>query len=68
VNQAVEKKFDMIISHHPLFFCSFQFQQNIPIYSAHTNLDKTDGGTTDTIIEILGFSKRQRSWSVYALG
>ena len=59
VNQAVEKKFDMIISHHPLFFVPFSFNKNIPIYSAHTNLDKTKGGTTDTIIEILGFSKRQ---------
>jgi len=55
VNQAVEKKCDMIVSHHPLFFIPFTYNKNIPIYSAHTNLDKADGGTTDTLIELLGF-------------
>lgn len=53
INQAIEKNCDMIISHHPLFFVPFSFNKNIPIYSAHTNLDKTHGGTTDTLIEIL---------------
>lgn len=51
INQAVEGNFDMIIAHHPLFFIPFEFNKNIPIYSAHTNLDKADGGTTDTLIE-----------------
>lgn len=55
INQAQEKNCDMIISHHPLFFVPFEFNKNIPIYSAHTNLDKARGGTTDTLIEALGF-------------
>lgn len=55
INQAIEKNCDMIISHHPLFFVPFDFNKGIPIYSAHTNLDKTDGGTTDTLIEVLNF-------------
>lgn len=53
VNQAVEGNFDLIIAHHPLFFVPFSFNQGISIYSAHTNLDKTDGGTTDTLIKLL---------------
>lgn len=60
VNQAAAKNCDMIISHHPLFFVPFTFNKNIPIYSAHTNLDKADGGTTDTLIEVLGFNKAQK--------
>ena len=60
INQAVEGNFDLIISHHPLFFVPFEFNKNIPIYSAHTNLDKADGGTTDTMIEVLGFSRVQK--------
>lgn len=53
INQALEKNCDMLITHHPLFFIPFEYNKNIPIYSAHTNLDKTDGGTTDTLIELL---------------
>lgn len=60
IKQAVTKNCDMIISHHPLFFIPFEFNKNIPIYSAHTNLDKADGGTTDTLIELLGFPKAQK--------
>lgn len=55
VNQAAAKNCDLIIAHHPLFFIPFEFNKNIPIYSAHTNLDKADGGTTDTLINALGF-------------
>ncbi len=56
INQAVSGNFDLIIAHHPFiypFFIPFEFNKNIPIYSAHTNLDKCDGGTTDTMIEDL---------------
>lgn len=60
IEQAVEKNFDMIIAHHPLFLIPFEFNKTIPIYSAHTNLDKAEGGTTDTLIKILGFNKAQK--------
>lgn len=60
IEQAIEGKCDMIISHHPLFSIPFEFNKNIPIYSAHTNLDKVEGGTTDTLVEVLGFCKAQK--------
>lgn len=60
INQAVRKNCSMIIAHHPLFFIPFEFNARIPIYSAHTNLDKADGGTTDTLIKVLGFKVTQK--------
>ena len=54
VRQAREQNCDMIISHHPLF-CVPLGWKNIDIYCAHTNLDKVHGGTTDTLVETLGF-------------
>lgn len=59
--QATEKNCDMIISHHPLFFIPFELNKNIPIYSAHTNLDKADGGTTDTLINVLCLPKAEKT-------
>lgn len=61
VKQAKEQNCDMIISHHPLFLInchselvSESLEPQIDIYCAHTNLDKTRGGTTDTLIQTLG--------------
>ena len=56
VRQAKEKNCNMIISHHPLFFVPFEYK-DINIYSAHTNLDRAEGGISDLIIEKLGFTK-----------
>lgn len=56
IGQAKKNNCDMIISHHPIFFIPFDFNQDIAIYSAHTNLDKAEGGTTDTLIETLELS------------
>jgi len=53
--QAIEKDCDMIISHHPLFFVPLNCL-DIDIYCAHTNMDKTLGGTTDTFVKTLGLS------------
>lgn len=61
INQTVEKNCDMIISHHPLFSVPISFNKGISIYCAHTNLDKADGGTTDTLIELLGLQKISNS-------
>ena len=60
INQAIEKNCDLIISHHPLFFVPMSFNKVVSIYSAHTNLDKTDGGTTDTLIDLLGFKNPEK--------
>lgn len=56
VAQARKNDCDMIISHHPLFYVPLEYR-DINIYSAHTNLDRAEGGTTDTIIKKLGFKK-----------
>ena len=56
VNQARKQNCEMIVSHHPLFYVPIAWE-NINIYSAHTNLDKANGGTTDTIIKVLGLDK-----------
>lgn len=53
IRQAKEKNCDMIISHHPLFCVPIEYR-DIDIYCAHTNLDRTDGGTTDVLINTLG--------------
>lgn len=52
--QAKQNNCDMIISHHPLFCVPLKYS-DIDMYCAHTNLDKADGGTTDTLIKKLGF-------------
>lgn len=56
IKQAEKNNCDMVISHHPLFYIPFEYK-NINIYCAHTNLDRTQGGTTDTLIDVLGLSK-----------
>lgn len=56
IKQARELGCDMIISHHPLFYVPADWA-DIDIYSAHTNLDKANGGTTDTLIKNLGLEQ-----------
>ena len=51
--QAKRHGCDLIISHHPLFVIPLKYR-DIQIYSAHTNMDKAIGGTTDTLLENLG--------------
>lgn len=58
--QAIQKNCDMIISHHPLFFVPLEYR-NLNIYCAHTNLDRAEGGTTDTLIKKLGFEKSENN-------
>ena len=53
IKQAKEKNCDMIISHHPLFCVPTKYK-DIDIYCAHTNLDRTEGGTTDVLVSTLG--------------
>lgn len=66
IRQAKAQNCEMIISHHPLFsinchseLFSESLQPCIDIYCAHTNLDRTNGGTTDTLIAALGFKISQ---------
>jgi dinuclear metal center YbgI/SA1388 family protein len=69
LNQAINNDCDLIISHHPMLFEKFNcisienkatllaikaIQNNIQVYSAHTNLDSTKGGIADKLAELLG--------------
>jgi dinuclear metal center YbgI/SA1388 family protein len=68
IKQALEQNCQMIISHHPMFkiectkeLLTNKFEPKIDIYSAHTNLDKAQGGTTDTLIKtVFPLSQIQR--------
>lgn len=60
IKQALEQNCDMIISHHPLFYIPTDWK-NMDIYSAHTNLDRTNGGTTDTLVKSLGLEVSKKS-------
>lgn len=64
IKQALSQNCDMIISHHPMFEISLEselvtdkYEPKIDIYSAHTNMDKANGGTTDTVIKTLGLDE-----------
>ncbi|MGI5851093.1 MAG: Nif3-like dinuclear metal center hexameric protein [Clostridiales bacterium] len=69
VEEAVKKKVDMIIAHHPLIFSPLKrivdnsiegrlilplVSHNIAVYCAHTNLDMAMGGVDDTLARLLG--------------
>ena len=66
VAEAIQKKVDLIISHHPLMYRGVkQVLKPDPLYAlvasgigfiaAHTNLDVADGGVTDLMLTRLGF-------------
>ncbi len=69
VDEAVRKQADLIISHHPVIFKPIKavndeswatsvvmglLRSDIPVFCAHTNLDKADGGMDDALAERLG--------------
>ncbi len=64
LEQAITNDCDLIITHHPLIFNSMKkitnpliletIKNNICVYCAHTNLDKTYGSTTDALCGVLG--------------
>lgn len=71
INQAIEKNCELLITHHPLLFGKINklsiknpytatvikaIKNNLNIYSAHTNLDKTNGGTGDYLAYELGLN------------
>lgn len=69
VDEAIEKKVDLIIAHHAIIYrplANLQIdtpmgkvyekliKNDIAVYVAHTNLDVTDGGMNDWMAEVLG--------------
>ncbi|MDO5444479.1 MAG: Nif3-like dinuclear metal center hexameric protein [Eubacteriales bacterium] len=72
IAEAVEKKAQLIVTHHPLIFGSFKnvlsedptgkklielAKKEICVLSMHTNLDKAEGGVNDVLIRLLGVEK-----------
>jgi dinuclear metal center YbgI/SA1388 family protein len=68
VDEAIEKKVDLIIAHHPLIYRPLQkittdslpgriieklIKNEIAVYTAHTNLDVAKGGVNDLLAEAL---------------
>ena len=69
VDYAVQNKFDLIVSHHPLIFHPLKsvtendhvsrkvitlIKNDISVISLHTRADKVKGGVNDTLCDILG--------------
>ncbi|MBC3805154.1 Nif3-like dinuclear metal center hexameric protein [Acetobacterium fimetarium] len=74
VKEAVEKKADLIIAHHPFIFHGLKtlaadnekgqlitmlIKNDIALYVAHTNLDKAENGLNDFLAQLLGLADRQ---------
>lgn len=68
INKAVNNKYELLITHHPLLFSKLNkiniddplqqtiinaIQNNLSVYSAHTNLDSTKNGIADVLAEKL---------------
>lgn len=72
VDQAIDGKYDVIISHHPLMFQPVKaltddaavarkliklVENGIAVMSFHTRFDALDGGVNDVLAELLGLEK-----------
>lgn len=84
VSEAIEKKVDLIITHHPLIFGGVSnvdfktplgrkikeiIKNDINVVSCHTNFDKAPGGTSDTVAKLLNLENVENLTSdEYSLG
>lgn len=74
IDEAINKGCNLILTHHPILFIKPSsittktligrkiiklIQNDINVYSSHTNLDSTVGGLNDTVAKLLGFDKWQ---------
>ena len=74
IKEAIELKCDLIITHHPLIFKKPKsiirgdllgdkvislIKEDIALYSCHTNLDSTENGINETMVNMLGFTSNQ---------
>lgn len=72
IEEAIDKKVDLIIAHHPIIFNSINelnyenetnkkiinlIKNDIAVYVLHTNFDIANGGMNDWICEILGVKR-----------
>ena len=73
-DEAIVKKADLIIAHHPMLFRPFNkldtnttagrviqklIKHNIAVYAAHTNLDAAENGVSDMLARRLGLENRK---------
>ncbi|HMU45337.1 MAG TPA: Nif3-like dinuclear metal center hexameric protein [Chitinophagaceae bacterium] len=73
VNEAIEKKCNLIVAHHPIIFSGLKkingknyvertiikaIKNDIAIYAIHTNLDNVANGVNGKIADKLGLQKR----------
>lgn len=73
INEAIHKKCDLIISHHPIIFSSLKkinqdnfitskviklIKNDISVIAAHTNLDMAKDGVCDNLCKVLGLSDK----------
>lgn len=71
INKAIEEKYDVIISHHPLFFKGLKeisvlspdgeravklIKNDVSVMTFHTRLDAVSGGVNDTLASLLGLN------------
>lgn len=74
IQEAKEKRVDLIITHHPLIFRKPSsittdtligkkiielIKNDISLYSSHTNLDSAENGLNETIVNLLGYSTNE---------
>ncbi|SHE29790.1 dinuclear metal center protein, YbgI/SA1388 family [Caldanaerobius fijiensis DSM 17918] len=74
VYEAIEKRVDMLITHHPFFYrparnlrydvpqghiTQLLIKNDIALYSAHTNLDCAIGGVNDVLCDVLELKNRE---------
>ncbi len=74
VNEAIEKKADMIIVHHPFYFSAMKkiddrnmqgrltkllIQNNISVYAMHTSFDSVAGGNNDYLLELMEWQSKE---------
>lgn len=72
IDEAIEKKCNLIVSHHPLLFRKPSsitddtllgrkiirlIRNDINVYSSHTNLDVVKNGINELILNVLGYDK-----------
>ncbi len=72
VKEAIERGANLIIEHHPTIFhpikkidlgvpkhkaLALAIKNDVAVFSAHTNVDFTDGGLNDTVMQMIGCEK-----------
>ena len=77
VSKAIDEKFDLIITHHPLIFRPVSsivngkyislIENDIAVFSFHTRFDTVSGGVNDALASILGLVKIE-SRSIMRIG